>query len=560
MIKLRDYQEAAVTSIFEYFTKKAGNPVCAMPTGTGKSVVIGEFIKRALMAYPGTRIMKLTHVKELIEQNYAKLMTLWPTAPAGIFSAGLKRKDLGYPIIFGGVASVAKMTAEDFGRIDLLLVDECHLISPKDSTMYQVIIAELKKINPHLKVIGFTATHYRLGSGMLTEPGGIFTDLCIDMTTLDGFNWFLHEGYLSPLVPKRPGVELDLSEVHIHGGEYKQNELQDAVDKEEITYAAVKEMLSYGSDREHWLVFASGIDHAIHVASMLDSVGVPATFVHSKMPAAERDQAIADFMSGKYRAMVNNGILTTGFDFPGIDLIAMLRPTQSASLWVQMLGRGTRPVYADGFDLTTTQGRHEAMRHGPKQNCLVLDFAGNTRRLGPINDPVLPRRKNKAKGGMAPVRICETCGTYNHASVRFCCHCGQEFPRELKINEYAGTEEIIASGKEPEPVVFKVDRITYGRHEKFDKPDAIRVSYFCGLRIFHDYICLEHPGFASKKARDFWRERANDDPPETTEEALTKVDELKTPTHIWVKPRGKYDDIIGYNYDGTGFGGAVAPR
>lgn len=561
-MKLRSYQEDAVKSIFQYFGKGCkGNPVCAMPTGTGKSVVIGAFIRKALELYPGTRVMKLTHVKELIEQNFEKLLAIWPTAPAGIFSAGLKRKDAGHPIVFGGVASVAKATLEDFGRIDLLLVDECHLISPKESTMYQVIISQLKTLNPNLKVIGFTATHYRLGSGMITEAGGIFTDLCIDMTTREAFNWFIAEGYLSTLVPKRPGIELDLSGVHIHGGEYKQNELQDAVDKEEITFAAVKEMVAYGADRNHWLVFASGIGHAMHISSMLDSVGVPSTFVHSKMKNEDRDNAIADFKSGKFRAMVNNGILTTGFDFPGIDLIGMMRPTQSASLWVQMLGRGTRPLYAEGYDLSTASGRLDAIANGEKQNCLVLDFAGNTRRLGPINDPVLPQRKGKAKGGMAPVRICEVCGTYNHASVRFCSECGTEFPREIKINEYAGTDEIVAGGsKEPEPVIFKVDRVVYARHSKMDKPDSIRISYFCGLRIFHEYICLEHEGFASKKSRDLWRERANDEPPETTDEALAQVEVLKTPTHIWVKTRGKYDEVIGYDFSGSGFGTELAAR
>lgn len=547
-MKLRDYQVAAVQSIFEYFENNTGNPIVAMPTGTGKSVVIADFVRQALMNYPGTRVMKLTHVKELIAQNFDKLLKLWPTAPAGIYSAGLKRKESIYPITFGGVATVAKATAELFGSTDLLLIDECHLLSPNDATMYQRVIQGLKGINPHLKVIGFTATPYRLGHGMLTDQGGLFTDICFDLTTLEAFNWLLEQGYLSRLVPKRTVAELDVSGVHMHGGEYKLNELQDAVDRDEVTYAAIQEMMAVGHERKHWLIFASGIEHAIHVTAMLDSMGISAVCVHSKMSDDLRDNNLRLFTQGKVQAMVNNGILTTGFDYPEIDLIGMLRPTQSPSLWVQMLGRGTRPVYASGFDLEIAEGRLAAIAAGPKPNCLVLDFAGNTKRLGPINDPVLPRKKSKG-GGTAPVKLCEACGTYNHASVRICSHCGSEFPKEVKIGHNASTEELIADSA-PKTEVFKVDRVVYHLHQKEGSPDSLKVSYFCGMRMFKEYVCLEHAGYAGKRARDWWRQRALDEPPETIDEALKSLDVLRQPTHIrvWLKP--KYDEILGHCYNG----------
>jgi len=532
---LRDYQIAAVQSIFEYFADGGkGNPIVALPTGTGKSVVIGAFIKEALQTYPGTRVMKLTHVKELIEQNFEKLLAVWPTAPAGIYSAGLGRKDTGHPILFGGVGTVARGTSKMFGRIDLLIIDECHLVSPKEMTMYQQVIKGLKEVNPYLKVIGFTATPYRLGHGMLTDEGGLFTDLCFDLTRMEAFNWMLQQGYLAPLVPRRTSMELDVSGVRTHGGEYRQNELQEAVDREEITYRAIQEVLAYGGDREHWLVFTSGIEHAIHVTAMLEALGVAATCVHSKMSNGERDANILDFKSGKYRAMVNNGILTTGFDFPGIDLIIMLRPTQSPSLWVQMLGRGTRPFPG-------------------KANCLVLDFAGNTKRLGPINDPVLPRRKGKGPAGQAPIKVCEACGTYNHTSARFCAHCGAEFPRQVKIRDHAGTDELIKT-EEVKTEIFKVDRVIYAEHRKEDRPPTIQVSYFCGLRMFKEWVCLEHGGYASKKARDWWRDRALDEPPETVAEAMQSLDILRPPSHIrvWLKP--KYDEVLAYDYTNTAFG------
>lgn len=552
-MQLRDYQEDAVEAIFNYFAEGGvGNPVVAMPTGTGKSVVIGAFVRRVLERYPGQRIIKLTHVKELIQQNYEKLMAIWPTAPAGIYSAGLGRKEAFCPVTFAGIATAVKSPGL-FGHIDLVLVDECHLVSPKEGTMYQVFLRELWKKNPHVKIIGFTATHYRIGQGWLTEEGGLFTDTCIDMTTMESFNWFIHQGYLVPLIPKHTSTELNVEGVQIHQGDYNQKQLQVAVDKEEITYAALRETLELGHDRNHWLIFASGIEHAIHVANMLDSLGIRATYVHSKMGDAERDRNISDFKAGKYRAMVNNGILTTGFDFPGIDLIVMLRPTQSPGLWVQMLGRGTRPVYRDGADLSSVEGRHEAIANGSKRNCLVLDFAGNTRRLGPINDPVIPRRKGKAGGGQAPIKLCEHCGTYNHASVRFCIECGQEFPREVKITHHAGTEALIADGM-PQVEVFNVSRVVYMEHRKEGRPASIRASYYCGLRLFEEWVCLEHEGFAKKKGRDWWRARSQvQEPPATVHEAMARLGELRTPTHIRVWINKKHPEIMAYDYSGAGF-------
>lgn len=558
-MQLRDYQEAAVDSLFTYFSKKSGNPIIALPTGTGKSVVIASFIQQACYRYPGTRIMKLTHSKELIEQNYERFLQLWPAAPAGVYSAGLKRKDTGNPIVFGGIGTVANADPELFGRIDLLIVDECHLISANQTTQYQKVIAGLKAINPYLKVVGLTATAYRMGSGMLTDEGQLFTDMAFDLTDRESFNWLLNQGYLSMLVPKMTSTELDVSGVHLSGGEFKSGELQAAVDKDEVTRAAVAEMLEQGANRNHWLIFASGIEHAEHVTDILLEYGIRATYVHSKISNDLRDARIDGFKAGYYQAVVNNGILTTGFDFPGIDLIGVLRPTHSASLWVQMLGRGTRPVYAPGFDLTSPQGRLEAIRQGPKQNTLVMDFAGNSRRLGPINDPILPKKKGKGKGkGMAPIKVCPACMTYNHASVRFCTNCLEEFPKELRIEQRAGTTELIAT-EEVKYAVHKVDRVTYRVHEKEGRPPSIQVSYFCGLSMIREWVCLEHNGYPKHKAHTWWRRRAvGIAVPLTTAEAMEFVDDLMVPTHIKVQVKKSYDEVIDYDYTGSAFGNIQA--
>jgi DNA repair protein RadD len=535
----RWYQTEAEQSIFDYFDGGGkGNPVVAMPTGTGKSVVIANFLRRVYQTWPRQRIMMLTHVKELIEQNAAKVRQVWPTAPLGIYSAGLRSRDTMLPLTFGGVASV-KNVIRQFGHIDLLLIDECHLLGPDDDTMYQFIIAELIAMNPWLKVIGFTATPYRLKQGMITD-GGIFTDICYNITDFNSFNRLIAEGYLSPLIPKRTDVEIDLSNVGMVGGEYNNKALNAATDKDEITYATCKETVELGWNRASWLWFASGVENAEHVADCLRSMGIAAAASHSKLPTKENDARVAAFKRGELRCLVNMGKFTTGFDHPPIDLISVGRATASPGLWVQMLGRGTRPFAGNEV-------------FPAKQNCLVLDFAGNTRRLGPINDPVLPRKPGKG-GGDAPVRICEGCGAYNHASARSCCNCGMEFQFQSKLVRVAGTEELLR-GDAPVVHLFDVALVLYNLHEKRDRetgallsPPSIKVTYICGFQKFNEWIALESKGFPLHKARDWWRQRMGTEPPATTHEALQYIEQARQPSKIRVHVNKKHPEVLGYEF------------
>lgn len=555
-MQLRYYQQEAVQSLFDYFNNprrahslEPANPLVCLPTGTGKSLVIGEFIRRAMTVHPGTRVFMATHVKELIEQNANKMQEIWPLAPLGIYSAGLKARDTMQPIIFGGVQScVGKYPL--FGRRDLLIVDEAHLISPAADTSYLKFISELQNgveggakdsrhVNPYLKVIGLTATPYRLGLGCMTN-GSIFTDIAFDMCNIEGFNRLIAQGFLCPLIPRKTKTELDVSNVSMSNGEYDKAKLQEAVDKESITYAALTELVEQGHDRQSWLIFASGIEHAEHIAEMLNSIfGISTVCIHSKKSSKENDASLKDWKSGKARAAVNMNSLTTGVDHPPCDLIGMLRPTMSPGLWVQMLGRGTRV-------------------HPGKSNCLVLDFAGNTRRLGPINDPVIPRQKGQGPPGDAPVRVCEHCGTYNHASARSCIACGEEFKFAEKLNSNASNLELLRSDL-PQIELYKVDRVVMIAHtSKHSGRDSIKVAYFCGLRTFYEYISVESPvRFFRHKSRDWFRQRYHyntqqftwdNDVPLTNAEVLAIHHELRQPTQIRVWVNKITPEILGYEF------------
>lgn len=528
MIKLRPYQEEALKHLYNYFLHNKGNPILALPTGTGKSVIIAEWIRFCMTTYPSTRIMMLTHVKELIEQNFDKLVKLFPTCRAGIFSAGVGRRDTQCPVTFAGIQSVAKKACV-FGRIDLVIIDECHLVSPNQGTQYKNFIAELKQRNPLLKVIGLSATPYRQGLGLLTESD-IFTDIAYDCTSSDKFLELIDAGYLAPLVPKKTEVELETKGVKVHAGEYVLEDLQRKINRDDLNDAALRETLSLAKDRKHWLIFTTGIAHAEAIRDKLIELGVSATLVHSKITKQQREDALLGFKTGKYRAMVNSNILTTGFDFPALDCIVMLRPTQSAGLWVQMLGRGTRPCEG-------------------KEDCLVLDFARNTQRLGPINDPVIPKKRGTRGGGEAPVKVCEGCFSYCACSVRVCPYCGWEFPiKQAPIQATASTLDLIARPKPVEITVetFPVTKVVYHRHQKIGRPDSIRADYYSGLRRFSAYICFEHGGYATKKAKEWWLQMAGEPVPQTTNEAIDMLDRCKAPAQIKVWVKDKYPEILSY--------------
>jgi DNA repair protein RadD len=558
----RDYQTEAVNSIWHYFqTHATGNPVVALPTGTGKAFCIALFLQQVLMQYPNQRILIVTHSKELIGQNYEEFLGLWPTAPAGIFSAGLKRKDLFNRITFCGIASINKHI-EKFGHVDLMLVDECDLISDKETTMYRKVIAKLTEVNKYLKLVGFTATPWRTGQGMITDEGGIFTDICFNATDMASFNWFIEEGYLIPLVSPITSTFINLEGVHVRGGEFVEKELQKASSNDEVTFAAVQETVAGGlaRNREHWLVFATGVANTVKVTEMLQYLGIPARCVHSNMSDGERDQNIKDWKDGKFTAMVNNGILTTGVNYKKIDFIIMLRGTASSRLWVQMLGRGTRPDYAPGYDLTTKAGRLAAIAASQKHDCLVFDFARNVERLGPINDPVIPKQKGKGTGEL-PIKTCDTekllqpddknapklkgCGMYNHPSARFCgghpfkteFGCGAEFSFKSKIVAEASTGELIRTVKEDDAPVFKefvVKHITYDIHRKIGKPECLRVTYWCGNQKFNDFVFFEHEGGAQRKARKWWAERTSAEFPSSTAKAHEQIHMLLEPKAVKV--------------------------
>lgn len=521
-ITLRPYQRAAIDALYDYFAANTGNPLVVLPTGTGKSLCIAGFIREAITAYADTRILMVTHQRELIQQNFMALLRAWPEAPAGIYSAGLSRRDIGAQVLFAGIQSIHRHALR-VQRCDLVLIDEAHLLGRSDSGMYRAFLKELNQINAgQLKVVGFTATPYRLDSGLLHEgKDRLFTDIAYDVPVLE----MMQQGYLCPVVPKQTETQLDVGGVGTRGGEFIAKDLEAAVDRDEVTAAAVVEIVQHGAGRGSWLVFCSGVAHAEHVRDAIRVHGISCETVTGDTPAPERDRILATFKAGRLRCVTNANVLTTGFDAPGTDLVALLRPTKSVSLYVQMVGRGTR--LAEG-----------------KEDCLVLDFAGNTARHGPI-DTVDGRKKEKNDGeaGDAPIKVCPECQTINHASVRHCIKCAYAFPPPVvKVAAKAAENALLST--QQQSVWCDVTGVSYVRHEKPGKPASLRVTYECGLARHSEWVCFEHTGFPREKAATWWRRRASDTPtPATVDEALGHVATLNRPIAIQVRPAGQYTEI-----------------
>jgi DNA repair protein RadD len=472
---LRDYQQRAIDELYQWFNDGGeGNPCVVLPTGSGKSHIVAALCKDVLQSWPETRVLMLTHVKELIEQNAEKMRQHWPGAPMGIYSASLGRRNLAEPITFAGIQSV-RNKAPQIGHVDLIIVDECHLIGHTEAGGYRKLIDQLTAINPSIRVIGLTATPYRLGHGMITDKPAIF-DALIEPVTIQEL---IHKKYLAVLRSKVTKEKLSTEGIKKRGGEYIESEMQAAFDTDDHNAAVVDEVISLAGDRKAWLFFCAGVEHAEHIAEELNARGIVAACLTGDTPKSQREQIIADFKSGAIRALTNVNVLTTGFDYPDIDLIAMLRATMSPVLYVQMAGRGLRPK-------------------SHTDHCLVLDFAGVVETHGPITAVAAPKKRGDGTGE-APVKVCDTCGELVHISAKECPACGALFPEPEKPKLQLRDVDIMGI----DPTEMSITDWRWRKHtSRASGKTMVAVDYYGGLSdpVITEYFAITHEGHAGAVA------------------------------------------------------------
>jgi len=517
--KPRQYQSNAVQSLYTWFSAGRGNPLIVAPTGSGKSVIQAVFAKQAIDDHPNTRIIMASHVKELLTQNGDWLTNLGLTP--GYLSAGLNQRDFKSQVLVAGIQTAYKHAAR-VGWCDLMIIDEAHLLSDKKQSMYQDFIAGLKKLNPYLRLIGLTATPYRMSSGLLYgKPDSMFDGIAYDIP----IKTLIDQGHLCRLTGRRGVTHVDLSKVHIRGGEFKADELEQAFDL--LTANICDEIIAASTNSKGVLIFASGVKHAHHIAEYIhDKTGYFVGCVSGKTPKKERDTILNNFKANGYKYLVNMGVLTTGFDAPHIDLIALCRATKSTGLYVQICGRG--------------------MRTAPnKSKCVVMDYGGNIERHGPI-DKIDPRDKSKSnKEGEAPIKECPKCLALIHMSIMECPDCGYIFPaREPDLDKTASNAAIMSD----EAIeTISVDSMRVFRHTKKNKPDSMRVDYYCGLNTFSEWVCFNHTGYPRRKA-EMWANRRGYVPPASVDDAL--LIPWPETVRLTVNTSGRFPEILDYQMVG----------
>ena len=412
-MELRPYQSEAVEAVYNHLRTKDNNPCVVLPTGTGKSIVIAKIVSDAVKNWNG-RALILAHVKELLEQNAGKIKALCSDIPIGIFSAGLKSRDTSEAVIVAGIQSVYDKAC-DLGAFDVIIVDEAHLIAPDGDGMYRTFLKDMKIINPHVRVIGLTATPFRLKGGLICQPENILNEVCYEA----GLKEMIADGYLSPLVSKAGRAEAKLDGLRIRGGEFIADEVSSAMDTDELVSSACREIVELTRDRKSVLIFTTSVEHCKHVAEKIATFsGKECAIVTGDTNPGERAEII-DRFKGKVipadlfgtpkpplKFLANVNVLTTGFDAPNTDCVVLLRPTNSPGLLIQMVGRATR--------LSPETGKREA---------LILDYGGNILRHGPV-DMIRVKEPGAGKGGDAPAKKCPQCLALIHAAYSACPECG----------------------------------------------------------------------------------------------------------------------------------------
>lgn len=358
MYSLRPYQADAVKAVVHYFRRSSEPAVIVLPTGAGKSLVIAELARLAK-----GNVLVLAHVKELVEQNHAKYESYG--LHGGIFSSGLGRKDTDQQVVFASVQSVVRNLEAFTNPFSLLVIDECHRVPEEKTSSYQKVISHLRHLNSGIKVLGLTATPYRLGIGWIyqyhtrglirSESPRFFRDCIFELPIF----YLLDEGFLTPAkLIDAPILSYDFSQLKpASTGRYKESELDLVIDQyKRATPQIVKQIIQQARHRTGVMIFAATVRHAQEIHALLPAEH--SAVVIGDTVASERDHIIQKFKQQKIKFLVNVSVLTTGFDAPHVDLIAILRPTESVSLYQQIIGRGLR--LAEG-----------------KTECLVLDYAGN---------------------------------------------------------------------------------------------------------------------------------------------------------------------------------------
>ena len=496
---LRPYQQEAVDAALQALANDE-SPVLALPTGSGKSLVLAEIARLT-----SGRVLVATHRQELLQQNLAALGHLSNGESAGIYSAGLGLREAQARVVFGGVQSIYRQmdALQAWGAFTLVIVDEVHLVPPcAQASMYRRVFEAC----PQAPRVGLSATPFRLDDGKVWgRPDTWFTTLAYEI----GIQALTPE-YLAPLRGILTAHDIDVSGVRTRQGDYMVSDLSQAACADDVIEGALTELCTLAAKRQRWLLFCVDVAHTEMVAERLRAKGVPCAALLGTTPKDERAALLHQFQAGEFRALVGCEVFGVGFDLPAVDVVAMLRPTQSRGLCIQQIGRGSRQ--APG-----------------KADCVVIDFAGNIERHAPLDSALAELERSPAR----QARDAKEAEKREAARQRLLSHAAKaslQDPFDAAPAE-ALTRPVLHVSYDLEP------------SKKYPGKTNLAVTYRLGgqpkwLKV---WVCLEYPGGAAWHARQ-WFARRGVPMPTTAQDAYTQALQRRypQPNAVVLVPDGKW--------------------
>lgn len=547
-VTLRDYQVRTLDQVWAALQVKL-NVLISAPCAAGKTIMFSKIVQRLLRENPAFRALILTDREILVTQSRDKLAAVAPELAADIgiaCSSVTADRDLSRRVTIASRQTLVNHL-DRFEPVQLVIVDECHLMAIPTETkpepdQFAAIIGKLRAYNQNMRMVGCTASPYRLNTGYIfgseNRPGSrpYFDQIDAQITTTE----LLAGGYIAPLtgrVNTSAGLEEDLRNVNVIGGEYNLGQVSMAMCKASHVQTCIDAWRLYAGDRKKTLVFCCTIEHAEAVAKAFSDAGIPATAIHSKLTQVEESVRFSAMERGTLQVFTSVAKLTTGMDVVDLDCGILARPTKSTALYKQMVGRFQR----------TAPGKTDA---------LILDLVGATTEFGTDMDNLrvnVPR--GDGEGGEAVVKICPgtnpdgtVCGISVHASLKYCPACGYEFPVAEAVEAKIGALKKVEFNAAKEPDIYEVASVYYEIHEsRKTGKSLIKVGYFCGIySTFNEWICLPdfYQGYAVDKARDWWEARTEEPFPSSVEEFIFLSDSLVWPTHVAVVEDGKFNRVV----------------
>ena len=565
-ITLRPYQQDALNAVLDAFQRQR-SVLLEAACGAGKTILFSSIIRHFAEKYPAMRSVILAHREQLVKQARDKLLKVWPEGEDKVGMAcksACSTVELEKPVVIASPQTLAARIGS-MPPVQLAIVDEVHRLPPADrKSQYGGLMEALRGYYPEMRLLGVTATPYRLNHGY------IYGDKCrhpeqnwfSDLSYKVGIYDLQAQGFLVPL-KLYIADEPDLSDVGTSStGDWNIDELAEAMSKSVHVNSAVEAVQRYASDRKHIVVFGVTIEHAEVLRDVFREAGYSTVAVHSKMPKAERDAALYAFDRGDVQVVCNVGVLTEGWDCTSVDCMVMCRPTKSAALYCQMAGRGLR-------------------LHEGKADCLMLDLSGNYAEHGRPEEPrvKMGRESGESDGSWEcpechfvnepKDRVCASCGYERpepEPEMRDCPHCRFPFPANKLVCPHCGQVRSQRKAVELHEVKRDIDLLPKLVEIAFEpvvnadfvsrKGNAmieirLLVSEGGGLPFqVNDY--LDFDGTAGEwsrcRAHQKWMRLASTNPPRTLSEAKERISELNFPPRVLIKrdKTGKYWNVAGW--------------